>query len=488
MYSVLFLVTLSFLCCYGLTPVVAAWSRRRGYMDEPGARRVHADPTPRTGGIAIAVSCLVPLGLLLVSPLAAVNIVNLPVILSVFPATALVFGLGLWDDLAGVSARQKLLVQILAACLAYAAGVHVYGVAGYVAPHWLSLPITVLWLVACTNAFNLIDGVDGLASGVGLLAAFTMLAAALLQGNAPLALATAPLVGALLAFLRYNFNPASIFLGDSGSLTIGFMLGCFGAIWSQKSATLLGMTAPLMALAIPLLDTSLSVVRRFLRRQSIFTPDRNHIHHRLLERGFSPRQAVLVLYGAGGLAALFSLLQAMPSQRFGSLLLVVFCVVLTTGAKLIGYMEFYTARRLLQTGSFRSIVSATMFVSAIRPKVAKCVAAEDYWAVVREVRSELGCTHVRMSLGGATFEERGEAGDGDMPCVTRIALPNRDYMNFAHPTHFSVRQAITLSMVAKMFQSALAQAQPQRLPSGTFDAHDVMPSPTTAPSVATEPS
>ena len=158
----------------------------------------------------------------------------------------------------------------MAACIAYAVGVQVSGIAGYLAPGWLSLPLTVLWLVACTNAFNLIDGVDGLASGVGLLAAFTTLAAALLQNNAALALATAPLVGALLAFLRYNFNPASIFLGDSGSLTIGFVLGCFGAIWSQKSATLLGMTAPLMALSIPLLDTALAVVRRFLRHQPIF--------------------------------------------------------------------------------------------------------------------------------------------------------------------------------------------------------------------------
>src|SRR5437762_8292518 len=109
-----------------------------------------------------------------------------------------------------------------------------------------------------------------------------MFVAALTQNNAPLALAMAPLVGALLGFLRYNFNPASIFLGDSGSLTIGFLLGCFGVIWSQKSATILGMTAPLMALGIPILDTCLSVVRRFLRHQPIFGGDRDHIHHRLL--------------------------------------------------------------------------------------------------------------------------------------------------------------------------------------------------------------
>src|SRR3954464_14437999 len=132
------------------------------------------------------------------------------------------------------------------------------------------------------------------------------MAAALLQDNTELAMATAPLVGAPSLFLRYNFNPASIFLGDCGSLTIGFLLGCFAALWSQKSATLLGMTAPLMALAVPLLDTGASVVRRFIRHQPIFSADRNHLHHRLLDRGFSPRKVALVMYGVCGVAAAFS--------------------------------------------------------------------------------------------------------------------------------------------------------------------------------------
>src|SRR4029079_2155009 len=138
-------------------------------------------------------------------------------------------------------------------------------VGGFTAPAWLSLPLTIAWLVLCANAFNLIDGVDGLAAGMGLFATSTMLVAAVLGDHVALALATAPLLGALVAFLRYNFNPASIFLGDSGSLTIGFLLGCCGALWSQKSATILGMVAPMMALAVPLLDAVMAVVRRFLR-------------------------------------------------------------------------------------------------------------------------------------------------------------------------------------------------------------------------------
>src|SRR5205823_3580217 len=191
---------------------------------------------------------------------------------------------------------------------------------------------------------------------------FTTLVAALLHSNALLALATAPLVGALLAFLRYNFSPASIFLGDCGSLTIGFLLGCFAALWSQKSATLLGMTAPLMALAVPLLDTTASIVRRFLRHQPIFSADRNHLHHRLLDRGFSPRQVALLIYAVCGLAAAFSLLQTWPQNRFDGLLLVLFCASAWVGLRLVGYVEFDTARHLVLTGTFRHIVNARLFI------------------------------------------------------------------------------------------------------------------------------
>jgi UDP-GlcNAc:undecaprenyl-phosphate/decaprenyl-phosphate GlcNAc-1-phosphate transferase len=179
--------------------------------------------------------------------------------------------------------------------------VRIVSIGGAPTDAWWNVPLTILWLLACMNAFNLVDGLDGLAVGVGLFATLTVFTAAMMQHNMVLAVATFPLAGALLAFLCYNFNPATIFLGDSGSLLIGFLLGCYAAIWSNKSATLLGMTAPLMALSIPLLDVALAIVRRFLRRQPIFAADRGHIHHRLLDRGFTPRRVVLMLYGLCGL-------------------------------------------------------------------------------------------------------------------------------------------------------------------------------------------
>jgi UDP-GlcNAc:undecaprenyl-phosphate GlcNAc-1-phosphate transferase len=472
MYSVLFLATMSFFCCYALTPLVRGSSRRLGLVDRPGARRKHVAPTPRTGGIAIVISYLVPVGILLVSPLNAADSVNLPFVVSLLPAAFVVFATGLLDDLVGLKPWEKIVGQVFAACMAYAAGVHVSGAAGYAVPGLWSLPITVLWLVACANAFNLIDGVDGLASGVGLFAAFTTLAAALLQNNAALALATAPLVGALLAFLRYNFNPASIFLGDSGSLTIGFVLGCFGAIWSQKSATLLGMTAPLMALSIPLLDAGLSIVRRFLRHQPIFKADRNHIHHRLLDSGFSPRQVALVLYAVCGLAAAFSLIQTVPGNKFHGLLLVVFCVAVSIGVKLVGYVEFDTARQLVLSGTFRHILNAKLYVDTIRPRIAAAVHPEDYWGVVRDVGREFACTHVRMSLAGSIFEERQEGVVADRCCDVRIPFRNGAYVNFRYPVEFSVSHALALSLVAEIFQESMAQWNPQGVLLQAFEVSD----------------
>ena len=456
MYSILFLTATSFILCYWLTPLVGRWSHRHGVLDRPHSlRKRHGVATPRTGGIAIAVSFVVSIGLLILSPLNGADTVKLPLVFSLLPAAAVIFATGLVDDLIGLKAWEKLLVQVCAAGLAYLAGVRMVGVAGYVAPAWLSLPITVLWLVACANAFNLIDGVDGVATGVALFATVTTLIAGLLQDNTALALATAPLAGALLAFLRYNFNPASMFLGDCGSLTIGFLLGCFGVIWSQKSATLLGMTAPLMALSVPLLDAVASVARRFMRRQRIFSPDRNHVHHRLLDRGLSPRRVALVLYGVCGLAAGFSLIQTVPDNRLHGLVLVLFCGAVWIGIRSAGYLEFQEAGRLALTGTFRQILNAGLLLSNFERRLTEAVCEDDYWQAVRDVGREFGCTYVRMSLAGAIYE------DGDITevsarrCSIRIPVEGDGYVNFRYPVGLATRYTVALSTIGEILQRAL---------------------------------
>src|SRR5467141_2482018 len=327
MSSLFLLGLISFISSLLLTPFIRNLFRRFGIVDQPGeARKLHSHPIPRVGGIAIVLAYVLSFSILLLSGFAGRHIVSgaLPFIFRVAPAAALIFLIGLVDDLVGLRPWQKFLGQIAAAFLAYWAGVHINAIAGHSIAIWLDFPLTMLWLIGCTNAVNLIDGVDGLATGMTLIAA-------LLQNNVALALATVPLAGCLLGFLRYNFNPATIFLGDSGSLFVGFLLGCYGILWSQKSATILGMTAPLMALSIPIVDLCLSVVRRYLRRKPVMRGDREHIHHRLLDRGLSARRAVLILYSLCAVVAVLSLFQSMATNHIAGAVIVIFCGIAWIG-------------------------------------------------------------------------------------------------------------------------------------------------------------
>jgi UDP-GlcNAc:undecaprenyl-phosphate/decaprenyl-phosphate GlcNAc-1-phosphate transferase len=252
MFTLLFLALTSFLLAFLLTPLCRNLAVRYRLVDLPDKRRkVHALPVPRIGGLPIAIAYTASFMILVADrPTAHLLASGFPMALRLLPAVCLIFLVGIIDDIRGLSPASKLAGQWAAGALAVWAGLHI-SVFGHQLAPWLNAPLTILWLIACSNAFNLIDGVDGLASGVGLFATITPLIAALIGNNLPLAMVTVPLAGALLGFLRYNFNPASIFLGDSGSLFIGFLLGCFGILWSQKSATLLGMVAPMMALSIP---------------------------------------------------------------------------------------------------------------------------------------------------------------------------------------------------------------------------------------------
>jgi UDP-GlcNAc:undecaprenyl-phosphate GlcNAc-1-phosphate transferase len=305
--TILWTTLQAFLIAVVLTPIFRDMFRSFNVVDEPDAnRKVHVYPIPRVGGMAIAVGYGVSVYLNLGSELLS----NELLISGLLPAAALVFFTGLVDDFFGLKPWQKILGQFAAASVAFWAGVRITGVAGHALADVWSAPLTIGWLLLCTNAVNLVDGLDGLAAGVGLFATLTMFAAAMISGNEPLAYATLPLAGCLLGFLCFNFNPATVFLGDCGSLLIGFLLGCFGIIWTQKSATLFGITAPLMALSMPLLDVGLCIVRRWLRNQPIFSADRGHIHHKLLDRGLSPRQAVLLLYAFCGAVAILSLVQS----------------------------------------------------------------------------------------------------------------------------------------------------------------------------------
>ncbi|MCE0483268.1 MAG: hypothetical protein LV479_03405 [Methylacidiphilales bacterium] len=242
-------------------------------------------------------------------------------------------------------------------------------------------------------------------------------------------IAVVPLAGALLGFLRYNFNPATIFLGDSGSLFIGFLLGCYGLLWSEKSATMLGMTAPLMALAIPLLDTSIAIVRRFIHRQPIFTADRGHIHHRLLDRGLTPRKVALLLYAFCALGAICSLVMIASTSASG-IVLVVFCAVTWIGVQHLGYVEFGTAGRMFLDSAFRRQLSARIALDGLERNLVAATTSDECWSVIHSSSRELGFAHVEMSLWGRTFSSRNGAPAGSYYSV-RIPISDDDCLHVA---------------------------------------------------------
>jgi len=331
---------------------------------------------------------------------------------------------------------------------------------------WISGGVTVFWLLACTNAFNLIDGVDGLAAGVGLFATVTMLLAALLGNNVPLALATIPLAGALLGFLRYNFNPATIFLGDSGSLLIGFLLGCYGVLWSQKSATILGMTAPMMALAIPLLDTSLAIVRRFLGQKPIFGADRGHIHHRLLDRGFTPRKVVLTLYAACGIFATLSLCTVWAPNV--GLVIVLFCACTWIGIQHLGYLEFGVAGRMFVDGAFRRLLNSQISLHTYEERLVAAATPDECWSVIESACRDFGFHRAHLILSGRHFEYALEV-EPIHAWQVRIPVSDHDFINLTR-SFGTGAQTNVIAPFADMLRRTLAPKLPifARMPAATY--------------------
>jgi UDP-GlcNAc:undecaprenyl-phosphate GlcNAc-1-phosphate transferase len=308
-----------------LTPLVIQLARQIGAMDEPGERKVHDHPVPRLGGAAIFGSFALAslLALALHEPVRDRFLENAPFWLSLAAGATLAFLLGLYDDVRHASVWTKFAVQTVAALIVmFPGGVRVVSLAnpfdGTIQLGWLWIPLTALWIVGVTNALNLIDGLDGLAGGVAFISAATLFAIAFAQKERLLlVLVLALLAGSLLGFLRYNFHPAKIFLGDCGSMFLGYLLAVLSVVGSSKRTTALALLIPILILGIPVFDTLNAMARRLGRRVlvekqwhpramiAMFSADRAHIHHALLSMGYTHKRTVLILYG---MAALFGAL------------------------------------------------------------------------------------------------------------------------------------------------------------------------------------
>ncbi|MFT7581160.1 MAG: UDP-GlcNAc:undecaprenyl-phosphate GlcNAc-1-phosphate transferase [Myxococcota bacterium] len=318
-----------------LTPLVLRFALKRELYDVPGERKVHQHPIPRLGGIAIVVAFYVPVtGLLVVDAGASYHLTqDTSHVIGLFVGGLMIAAIGIFDDIKGANAKQKLLVQVIVAVVMFALDYRIEAISnpfggGKFELGFLAFPVTVAWFVGVINAVNLIDGLDGLAGGIGLISVSTLFTLALMDGNVLPALFCACLGGALVGFLFFNFNPARIFMGDTGSLFLGFVLAAFSISSSYKGSTTVALAIPILALGLPILDTFLAIGRRMRRQRPIFSADQDHIHHKLLRAGLSHRQAVLAMYlAAAVLGGVGLLLRAMNNPSSGLIILVVAVLV-----------------------------------------------------------------------------------------------------------------------------------------------------------------
>jgi UDP-GlcNAc:undecaprenyl-phosphate GlcNAc-1-phosphate transferase len=326
---------------------VMAWARREGWVDKPdSSRKLHPVPIPRIGGVAIYISILFSVGCLYLLPTVVASHFRsqLSSILKLLALSGMMVLVGLWDDLKPLKPWTKFGAQTVVASAAWLLGFRIlwsWSSEGTVLSLGLfSLPVTILWIVGITNAFNLIDGVDGLASGAALFATAAMLVPSLHEGQLLSPLMLLALAGSVIGFLKFNFSPASIFLGDSGSFLLGSMLSLLAVEYSYKSTTAFAIGVPIVALGLPVIDTGMVVFRRFMNGKPIFLGDRRHIHHILIERGLKPRNAVIVLYGVCGLFGLFSLLFLNPSGRIIGIVVVILGIFIFLGIQQLHCVEF----------------------------------------------------------------------------------------------------------------------------------------------------
>ena len=363
----------------------------RGWATGPESKRhLHAKPVPRLGGIAILGSViLVVTGAVIGSNLLHLNY-SFPssTFLGLLGPTLVIFALGLADDFRPLSPYIKFGVQILAACWLFAGGCRVTSFHLLFGERQVgnaaALILTVFWVLLITNAFNLLDGLDGLAGGSALFSSLVVFIVSLITGNTLAEVVTIALAGAIVGFLRYNFNPATIFLGDCGSLVIGFVLSAVSLASSEKASTAVAVAIPVVSFGLPILDTCIAVVRRFLNGKPLFGADDEHIHHKLLQRGLSHKQAVVVLYAVSAFFALISL--PLLSPRSGNIAVVLSVVGLGVffGLQHLGYHEVDELRRMARrTWGQKAIISNNLAIRRAEDELAHAKTVHDIVRILK---------------------------------------------------------------------------------------------------------
>lgn len=320
---------------FATTPLVKILAHRVGAIDVPtDGRRMHTSPIPRLGGLAIFFGFI--FAVLLFCPMT-------PQIKGIFLGSVFIVITGIFDDIMGLSAKVKLLGQLVAAAIPVAAGLrieiltnfNVFSDAPYIQFGMFSIPVTLLWIVGITNAVNLIDGLDGLAVGISSIASCCLFVIAVLVAEGEVALIVAALAGSCIGFMPYNFNPAKIFMGDTGAMFLGYILGTVSILGLFKFYAVVSFAVPFLILGLPIFDTAYAILRRLAQGRSPMSPDRGHLHHKLIDMGFSQKQTVAILYSMSAILGLSAVV--LTGSGASKALLLILTVII---AAMIAYRVF----------------------------------------------------------------------------------------------------------------------------------------------------
>jgi UDP-GlcNAc:undecaprenyl-phosphate GlcNAc-1-phosphate transferase len=329
--NLFFALLIALVVVYVSTPLVKRLAFRFRALDDPDERKVHNRLMPRLGGLAIYLGFT--MAVLLTQPLTNT-------IWGLLLGGTLIMLLGVIDDIKGLSPRTKLAGQVVAAIILVASGIRVSFLTnpfeGMLLLESLAIPVTLLWIIGITNAVNLIDGLDGLAAGTAGIAAVTMAVVTFLEGLTSVAVLALILGAALLGFLRYNFYPAQIFMGDSGSMFLGFNLAALAILGLTKGTTVISLFIPIVILGIPIMDTLFAIVRRFFNRKPIFHPDKQHLHHCLLNMGLSHWQTVVAIYLVNVCLGISAVLLTQLTTDQSVVMLIGLSIAMLTAANKIG--------------------------------------------------------------------------------------------------------------------------------------------------------
>ena len=506
MKAFLFAFVLAAVSSAVLTPLVRRFALRVGAVSLPGGRNVNVRQIPRLGGIAIAIAFLIPL----LTILPAESVVASALRSEWKRVAGLMLGafimatVGVADDTRRVRAIHKLGWQVIASLIAFAAGFRIEAVSipffGELSMGIFALPITIGWIVGVINAINLIDGLDGLAAGIAFFAALTNFIVAYMAHDTFVAALMVTTMGSIAGFLLFNFNPARIFMGDSGSYFLGFVLGTTSVIGAaQKTSTTVSILVPMLALGVPIFDTLFSIVRRYIERKPIFSADRGHIHHRLLDMGLTHRRSVLILYGVSFMLTVAAVAVSLGRSWQVGVALTCASAVLVALVRFAGYFEYVQRMRLRRglagagdTEQFRRAVPDVLH------ELGACSDEKTILGTLSGMASSGLVLDVELAAmgGGEPFQRWSHSAEVDPSEVANVELPLGEVHHATTMLRIrwasksgqaSPESSILLQLIAdattkalKRSSSALVRA-PSQVPLAPLAAHALPPVSSSAP-------